>query len=169
MCNESPEGSLISLYIVAENTRSQESCGASITSVIGAFDTLFVEMRNDGAEFFNCFGMSMSNFDELLQRLRNSLKCENTKMRNCISFAELLAVSIYNFVHIFIALCYLLVCLLLRVLEQSKLYAVSVFSSYFIMLRTIILIKQKLFMSTITTYQLSIIYFIILHSRKCIS
>lgn len=66
--------------MVAGNTGSQESGGAPITSVVGALDTLFIETRIEGAEFFNYFRMSMSNFDELLQCLRNSLESENTKI-----------------------------------------------------------------------------------------
>jgi len=54
----------------------------------GAFYTLFGELRDDANKFFNYFRMSVSAFDEMHRRLKDSLQRRNSKMRNCIQPAE---------------------------------------------------------------------------------
>lgn len=61
---------------------------------VGAFYTLFDELRCDENKFFNYFRMSVSSFDELLDRLKDMIQRQNTKMRNCIQPAEMLAVTL---------------------------------------------------------------------------
>jgi len=64
----------------------------------GNFDafyyTLFDELRDDANKFLNYFRMSVSSFDGLHRRLKESLQRRNSKMRNCIQPAEMLAVVI---------------------------------------------------------------------------
>jgi hypothetical protein len=61
---------------------------------VGAFKTLFEDLRKVDANFFNYFRISVSTFDEFYTHLEKSLLRQNTKMRNCITTAEMLAVSI---------------------------------------------------------------------------
>ncbi|GBN50382.1 hypothetical protein AVEN_124460-1 [Araneus ventricosus] len=60
----------------------------------GAFYTLFEELRNDDTKFFNYFRMSMTSFDELHGRLKDTIQRENTKMRNCIQPVQMLAITL---------------------------------------------------------------------------
>ena len=60
----------------------------------GAFYTLFGELRDYANKFFNYFRMSLSSFDEMQHRLKESLQRRNSKMRNCIPPVEMLAVAI---------------------------------------------------------------------------
>ena len=60
----------------------------------GAFYTLFGELREDANKFFNYFRKSVSSFDEMHRRLKESLQCRNSKMRNCIQPVEMLAVAV---------------------------------------------------------------------------
>ena len=60
----------------------------------GAFYTLFGELRDAANKIFNYFRMSVSSFDEMHHRLKESLQRRNSKMRNCIQPVELLAVAI---------------------------------------------------------------------------
>ena len=50
------------------------------------------EMTRTG--FLNYFRMSVSSFDEMHRRLKESLQRRNNKMRNCIQPVEVLAVAI---------------------------------------------------------------------------
>jgi hypothetical protein len=61
---------------------------------VGAFQTLYEKLKNEEKKYFNYFRMSLSTFEQLLQRLHNSLLRQNTKMRSCISPSEMLAVTI---------------------------------------------------------------------------
>jgi hypothetical protein len=56
--------------------------------------TLFDEIRDEANTFLNYFRMSVSSFDSLHRRLKESLQRRNSKMRNCIKPAEMLAVAI---------------------------------------------------------------------------
>jgi len=60
----------------------------------GAFYTLFGELREDANKFCNYFRMSVSSFDEMHRRLKESLQRRNSKMRNCIQPIEMLAVAV---------------------------------------------------------------------------
>lgn len=60
----------------------------------GAFYILFGQLREDAKKFFNYFRMSMSSFDELHQRLKESLQKQDTFMRECIQPIEMLSVTI---------------------------------------------------------------------------
>jgi len=61
---------------------------------LGAFYTLFGELRDDPNKFFNYFRTSVSSFDKKHRRLKESLQRRNNKMRNCIQPVEMLAVAI---------------------------------------------------------------------------
>jgi hypothetical protein len=63
---------------------------------IGAFYTLFGELGDDADRGFNYvyFRMSVSSFDEMHRRLKESLQRRNSKMGNCIQPVEMLAVAI---------------------------------------------------------------------------
>ena len=50
--------------------------------------------RNDANNFFNYFYMSVSSFDEIHRRLKKNFRSRNSKMRNCIQPAKMLAVAI---------------------------------------------------------------------------
>ena len=62
--------------------------------ISGAFYTLYNELRDHEAKFFNYFRMSMSSFDELLMRLRGNLQKKNTTMRDCVPPEEMLALTL---------------------------------------------------------------------------
>ena len=49
-------------------------------------------MVNELCEFYNYIRMSLSSFDEVRRRLKDSLQRRNSKMRNCIQPVEILAV-----------------------------------------------------------------------------
>ncbi len=61
---------------------------------VGAFYTLFPDLRNDEEKFFNYFRMSISSFDELHARLKDNIQRKNTKMRNCIQPVEMLDITL---------------------------------------------------------------------------
>jgi hypothetical protein len=61
---------------------------------LGAFYTLFDELRDDENKLLNYFRMPASTFDELHRRLKDSLQRRNSKMRNGIQPAEMLAVAV---------------------------------------------------------------------------
>jgi hypothetical protein len=60
----------------------------------GAFYTLFGALRDDANKFLNYFRMSVSSFDEMHRRLKESLQRRNSTMRNCIQPVEMLAVAV---------------------------------------------------------------------------
>ena len=60
----------------------------------GFFYRLFGELRDDAKKFLNSFRMLVSSFDELRRRLEESLQRRDSKMRNYIQPAEMLAVAI---------------------------------------------------------------------------
>jgi len=61
----------------------------------GAFYTLFDKLRDDANRFsLDYFRMSVSSFDEMHRRLKESLQRHNSKMRNCINSVEMFAVAI---------------------------------------------------------------------------
>jgi hypothetical protein len=60
----------------------------------GAFYTLFGKLRDDANKFLNYFRTSVSSFDEMHRRLKESLQRRNSNMRNCIQPVEMLAVAI---------------------------------------------------------------------------
>lgn len=61
---------------------------------VGAFYTLFEQLRQDDTKFFNYFRMSMTSFDGLHGRLKDTIQRKNTKMRNCIQPVEMLAITL---------------------------------------------------------------------------
>jgi hypothetical protein len=58
------------------------------------FFTLYDELREDENKFLNYFRMSVSSFDELHRRLKESLQRRNRKIRSSILAVEMLAVAI---------------------------------------------------------------------------
>jgi len=60
----------------------------------GAFYRLLRELRDEANKFLNYFQMSVSSFDEMHRRLKESLRRRNSKMWNCIQHVEMLAVAI---------------------------------------------------------------------------
>jgi hypothetical protein len=60
----------------------------------GAFYTLFGELRDDANRFLNYLRMSVSSFDEMHHRLKDSLQRCNSKMINCIQPVEMLAAAV---------------------------------------------------------------------------
>ncbi|KAG8223752.1 hypothetical protein J437_LFUL003117 [Ladona fulva] len=60
----------------------------------GAFHVLFQELRNGPIKFYNYFRMSISTFDELHGRLKDSLQRHNTFFRECIQPTQMLVVAI---------------------------------------------------------------------------
>lgn len=65
-------------------------------NIMVIFNSLFEELLADENKFFNYFRMSVSSFDELHNRLKYSIRRQNTKMRNCIQPKEMLAVRHYG-------------------------------------------------------------------------
>ena len=55
---------------------------------LSSFNTLFTELREDEATFFNYFKMSISSCGELNHFLKDALKYQDSKMRNCIKTAH---------------------------------------------------------------------------------
>ncbi|KAJ8896449.1 hypothetical protein PR048_001793 [Dryococelus australis] len=60
----------------------------------GAFVTSFMELREDENTFFNFFRMSVKSFDELVVKLEDGIKSEDTKLRFAITPAEMLAITL---------------------------------------------------------------------------
>ncbi|CAH1987015.1 unnamed protein product [Acanthoscelides obtectus] len=60
----------------------------------GAFFVLFQQLKEDETKFLNYFRMSVSSFDELLQRVQTQLQRQDTNMRNCIQPEQMLAVTL---------------------------------------------------------------------------
>lgn len=60
----------------------------------GHYFTLYKELRENGAKFYNYFRMSLSSFDELHGLLKNDLLRQNTHLRNCISPEERLMITL---------------------------------------------------------------------------
>lgn len=63
-------------------------------SKVGAFKTLFEDLRKDGDEFFTYFGMSIETFDELHEKIQHYLLRQDTNMRASIKPVERLAVTL---------------------------------------------------------------------------
>ena len=63
-------------------------------NLLGAFNTLFLELREYEENFFNYFRMSVSTFDEVLYKIPPQLNRQETNMRKCIKPAEMLKFSI---------------------------------------------------------------------------
>ena len=63
-------------------------------SKTGAFNTLFHELRQDNMKFFNYFRMSITTFDELLNKLHDHLLRQDSKMRDSIKPVERLSVAL---------------------------------------------------------------------------
>jgi hypothetical protein len=59
-----------------------------------AFYTLFGALWDGANKFFNYLRTSVSSFDEMRRRLKESLQRRNSKMRNCIQPVEMLAVAV---------------------------------------------------------------------------
>jgi len=55
---------------------------------------LFDELRDDAKKFLKYFRTSVSFFDGLHRQMKESLQRRNSKMRNCIQPAEMLAVAV---------------------------------------------------------------------------
>ena len=51
----------------------------------GAFYTLFGKLRDDANRFLNYFRMSVSSFDDMHRRLKESLQRRNSKMRDAFN------------------------------------------------------------------------------------
>jgi hypothetical protein len=60
----------------------------------GAFSSMFIDLRDDEDKFFNYFRMSIKSFDELLTKLSDKIKVEDTVMRLAIPPIEMLAVTL---------------------------------------------------------------------------
>lgn len=78
---------------------------------VGIFYTLFKQLRQDDTKFFNYFRMSITSFDELHGRIKDSIQRKNTKMRNCIQPVEMLAITlryVKNKIYCFIFLIFIL-------------------------------------------------------------
>jgi hypothetical protein len=61
---------------------------------MGAFYTLFNDLREDDKKFFNCFRMSPRSFNELYSKLEDHLHKMDTNMRRCIPAKERLVVTL---------------------------------------------------------------------------
>lgn len=61
---------------------------------VGALCTLFEDLRNDEAKFFNYFRMSVSSFDELHGHIKDKIQRKNSQLRNCVQPVEMLAVTL---------------------------------------------------------------------------
>jgi hypothetical protein len=91
---------IISLYLLYRRRKRRRDRLIWVHPIIkkreefGAFYTLFGELRDDANKFFNYFRKSVSSFDEMHRRLKESLQRRNSKMRKCIQPIEMLAVAI---------------------------------------------------------------------------
>jgi len=94
--------SIIALYLLYRRRKRRRNRVHWVHPIIqkreefGAFYTLFGELREDANKFFHYFRMSVSSFDEMHRRLKESLQCRNSKMRNRIQPVEMLAVAVRN-------------------------------------------------------------------------
>lgn len=61
---------------------------------VGAFNTLYPCLITDSQKFFNYFRMTISTFEDLLQRIKPYIARQNTLMRDAIRPAEMLAVTL---------------------------------------------------------------------------
>jgi hypothetical protein len=92
--------SVIALFLLYRRRKRRRNWLHGVHPIIqkreefGAFYTLFGALRDDANRFFNYFRMSVSSFDEIHRRLKESLQRHNSKMRNCIQSVEMLAVAI---------------------------------------------------------------------------
>lgn len=60
----------------------------------GAFSTLFEDLKEDPLKFFNYFRMSIRSFNELADKLEDSLQNQNTVMRLAVRPIEMLSVTL---------------------------------------------------------------------------
>nr|CAI5819425.1 unnamed protein product [Callosobruchus analis] len=60
---------------------------------VGTFYTLFDRLREDETKFSSYFRMSITFFDELHGRIKDSNQRKNTKMRNCIQSVQMLVIT----------------------------------------------------------------------------
>ena len=92
--------SIIALYLLYRRRKRRRKSLHWVHPIIqkreefGAFYALFGELGDDAKKFFNYFRMSVSSFDEMHHRLKESLQRCNSKMRNCIQPIEMLAVAV---------------------------------------------------------------------------
>lgn len=60
----------------------------------GAFVTLVSDLQEHPLKFFNYFRMSIRSFNELANKLEDTLRSENTVMRLAVNPVEMLAVTL---------------------------------------------------------------------------
>lgn len=76
------------------NRRYWEHPIVQVRPHLGAFRTLMSQLRRDEVKFLNYFRMSMATFDDLLRRVEQDLRREDTTMRKSISPEEKLAICL---------------------------------------------------------------------------
>ena len=92
--------SIIALYLLYRRRKRRRHSSHWVHPIIqkreefGALYTLYGELREDANKFYNHFRLSVSSFDEMHRRLKESLQRRNSKMRNCIQPVEMLAVAV---------------------------------------------------------------------------
>ena len=92
--------SIIALYLLHRRRKRRRNRLHWVHPIIqkreefGVFYILFGELRDDANKFLNYFRMSVSSFDEMHRRLKESLQRRNSKMWNCIQSVQMLAVAI---------------------------------------------------------------------------
>jgi len=87
---------LLLLYRRRKHRRNRLHCAHPVIQKreeFDAFETLFDELRDDENKFFNYFRMSVSSFDELHSRLKESLQRRNSKIRNSIQPVKMVAAA----------------------------------------------------------------------------
>lgn len=62
--------------------------------VEGAFYTLFEKLKENPGKFFNYFRMSRETFDYLVDQLKESIRRQDTQMRECVPPTEMVAVTL---------------------------------------------------------------------------